>query len=168
MLRRETTHPLRRVKGWNEMRDKAYSSLIHQTIRVRKSIAACGGVCREATQESKEVRVEIARLEKVAAMTSAVAALVSAGAALVVAIGHMSASKKPTQQPELRHCERTDPAYEGHREDSEVMRTCLRRTQNPPTLKACRFDSDLGHHNFTRSVRGGDGESPSSKKMRCP
>jgi len=27
------------------------------------------------------------------------------------------------------------------------------RTQNPPALKACRFDSDLGHHHFSASGR---------------
>lgn len=126
MLRRSAIHPLRRVKGWTEMRGKAYSSLIRQVIGVRKRIAACGRICREASQESKEVRAEVARWEKVAAVTSALAALVSAAAALVVAIGHMSASKKPIQQPELRQCEQADPAYEGHKRDSDVMRTCLR------------------------------------------
>jgi hypothetical protein len=28
------------------------------------------------------------------------------------------------------------------------------RTQNPPPLKACRFDSDLGHHVKIRSGQG--------------
>jgi hypothetical protein len=27
------------------------------------------------------------------------------------------------------------------------------RTQNPPPLKACRFDSDLGHHLNSRVMR---------------
>jgi hypothetical protein len=27
------------------------------------------------------------------------------------------------------------------------------RTQNPPPLKACRFDSDLGHHMNIRFIR---------------
>ena len=30
------------------------------------------------------------------------------------------------------------------------------RTQNPQPLKACRFDSDLGHHIRNRSTRAGE------------
>jgi hypothetical protein len=34
----------------------------------------------------------------------------------------------------------------------EVESTGKRRTQNPPPLKACRFDSDLGHQSISWTI----------------